>query len=59
MQEIRWKPSIHGGWFHIDEDGNYWHKTSNGEQITIKTTDGRTGSGWTAQQALEALNEAA
>ena len=36
----------------IDEDGNRYYETANKEIVEFTPPDGRTGQGWTAQEAL-------
>lgn len=59
MPDIKWKHSERGGWYYIDEHGNYWHKTANREVITVTTPDGQSGMGWTEQLAWNALADCA
>lgn len=54
-EEIMWKRSERGGWFFIDENRNYWYKSSNEEIITVETPVGRKGTGWTPEVAWDRL----
>ncbi len=43
-----------------DEQGNRYHEDAAGERVTCTTPDGRTGTGWTPDEALmEAVQSAA
>ena len=55
MFKINWTRSNSGGWFAIDQEGNYWHRTANRETITVTTQDGCVGTGWTEEQAWNSL----
>ena len=53
--KLNWQSSVNGGWFCIDADGNYWHRSFNGEVITVTTPEGETGKGWTEETAWNNL----
>ena len=59
MPDLDWKHSENGGWFAIDEEGNYWHMSSKKERVTITTPDGVTATGWTPKVAWRYLQEVA
>lgn len=59
MPNLKWKPSIYGGWFANDEHGNRWYQTANREVITVVTPEGDSAQGWTVEMAWDNLFSAA
>lgn len=58
MPDRKWRPSVHGGWFAVDSEGNYWHMTANEEVVTVTLKDGEGGGmGWTPEEAWRNANE--
>lgn len=55
--KINWEPTA-GNDYCIqkgtDENGNHYQMSANQETVSIRTKDGFIGSGWTAEEALEA-----
>ena len=50
--KIKWTENEDGTWRGTDEDGNVYNEPANRETCTVALPDGRTGFGWTPEDAL-------
>jgi hypothetical protein len=59
MKSVLWEPTK-GNHFQaqkgVDELGNIYTLSANKETVTVRTPDGYTGIGWTAEEALESAH---